>query len=195
MLKPNELSTLGLFPFARKDWVQSSQSQFHCLSFKSVSFIPTKLWEGLQSEDINYIKIRAGYGTSANFPGAQSIDQLQSYPIASILSFDTQFFQDSNGNDVISNTSGSQLGNNNLKPERVDEIELGLEGSFFQSRLGLDISLYQRNTIDLIVEQPLDPSTGYTQTQTNIGKIENKGIEIDLNYDILRDKQNFYCNV
>ena len=129
---------------ARKDWVSNLSSENNSIIYPSasVSFIPTKLWEGLQSENVNYIKVRAGYGTSANFPGTQSIDELNTYPIASILSFNTQDFQDSNGNDVITNTSGEQLGNSNLKPERVDEIELGLEGSFFSHRVSLDVSLY-----------------------------------------------------
>ena len=182
---------------ARKDWVSNLSTENNSIIYPSasVSFIPTKLWEGLQNENLNYLKVRAGYGTSANFPGTQSIDRLNTYPIASILSFDTQDFQDANGNDVITNTSGSQLGNSNLKPERVDEIEVGVEGSFFDNRISLDLSLYQRNTIDLIVQQPLDPSTGYVQTQTNVGKIENKGIEIDLNTDVLRDNANFNWNV
>ena len=182
---------------ARKDWVSNLSSENNSIVYPSasVSFIPTKLWDGLQNENFNYLKVRAGYGTSANFPGTQSIDNLDTYPIASILSFDTQDFQDGSGNDVITNTSGSQLGNSNLKPERVDEIELGLEGSFFSNRVSLDVSLYQRNTLDLIVEQPLDPSTGYTETQTNIGKIENKGIEIDLTTDVFRDKTDFNWNL
>ena len=44
----------------------------------------------------------------------------------------------------------------------------------------MDLSIYNRSTLDLIVTQPLDPSTGYTNTATNIGKIENSGIELDL---------------
>ena len=63
----------------------------------------------------------------------------------------------------------------------MDEIELGIEASFWENRIGLDFSLYRRTTNDLIVTQPLDPSTGYFFTSTNIGKIDNDGIEIDLN--------------
>jgi hypothetical protein len=96
---------------------------------------------------------------------------------------------------VISNTSGTQLGNPNLRPERVDEIELGIEGSFWDNRIGLDLSLYQRNTIDLIVEQPLDPSTGYTITQSNIGKIRNNGVEIDITGNIIRNLNGFDWNL
>ena len=124
---------------------------------------------------VNYLKLRAGYGTSANFPSG--------YPIASVLSLNTQSFQDQGGNMVISNTSGSQLGNPNLKPELIGELEFGVEGRFFNNKLSADISIYNKITKDLIISRPLDPSTGYTNTQTNIGEIENKGIEIDLGMD------------
>ena len=67
----------------------------------------------------------------------------------------------------------------------MDEVELGLEGRFFDYRLSAEVSFYNRATLDLIVTQPLDPTTGYTNTATNIGKIENKGVEIDLNGEIL----------
>jgi len=182
---------------ARKDWVSNLSTANNSIVYPSasVSFIPTKLWKNLQSETLNYLKVRAGYGTSANFPGTGSLNSFASYPIASILSFDTQDFQNASGNDVITNTSESQLGNINLRPELVDEIELGIEGSFWDYRIGLDLSLYQRNTIDLIVNQPLDPSTGYVQTQTNIGKIENNGIELDLTTDLFREKLNFDWNL
>ncbi len=182
---------------ARKDWVSNLSSENNSITYPSasVSFIPTKLWDGLRSDAINYIKVRAGYGTSANFPGAQSISSEQSYPVAPNLEFNTQFFQNNTGNDIVANTSGEQLENPNLKPERVDEIELGIEGSFWNNRIGLDFSLFQRNTLDLIVTQPLDPSTGYLRTQTNIGKIKNKGIEIDLNGNLIQSQDQFDWNI
>ena len=96
---------------------------------------------------------------------------------------------------MITNTSGSQLGNTDLKPERMDEVELGLEGRFFDYRLSAEVSFYNRATLDLIVTQPLDPTTGYTNTATNIGKIENKGVEIDLNGEILRSQEGLNWNM
>ena len=47
----------------------------------------------------------------------------------------------------------------------------------------MDLSIYNKKTNDLIISRPLDPSTGYTSTQTNIGLIENKGVELDLSMD------------
>tara|TARA_B100000686_G_scaffold355363_1_gene473522 strand:- start:2947 stop:6207 length:3261 start_codon:yes stop_codon:yes gene_type:complete len=144
----------------------------------SVSFLPTSAFPEIKSNLINLLKVRAGYGTSANFPFG--------YPIAATLNLDTQDFLDDSGNQVITNTSGSVLGNPNLKPERIDEIEFGLEGRFLDSRLSLDLSIYNKQTNDLIISRPLDPSTGYTSTSTNVGLIENKGIELDLGIDIIR---------
>ena len=161
---------------ARKDWVSNLSKENRSIIYPSVSaaFIPTQAFPSIKSDLISLLKVRAGYGTSANFP--------LRYPIAATLNLDTQSFI-KNGNYVISNTSGSILGNPNLKPERIDEIEIGLEGRFINNRLSLDLSVYNKKTNDLIIDRPLDPSTGYTSTKTNIGLIENKGVELDLSMD------------
>ena len=163
---------------ARKDWVSNLSEENRSIVYPSasISFLPTAYFPELQNEWINFIKVRAGYGTSANFPTG--------YPIAATLSLDTQDFIDPvGGGTIITNTSGSQLGNPNLKPELLGELEFGLEGRFIDNRLSLDLSLYNKTTTDLIVDRKLDPSTGYTSTQTNVGKIENKGVELDLGFD------------
>ena len=62
----------------------------------------------------------------------------------------------------------------------------------FDNRLSAEVSYFQRNTTDLIISQPLDPSTGYTTTRTNIGKIEATGWEVDISADWIRgDKFNW----
>jgi TonB-linked SusC/RagA family outer membrane protein len=162
---------------ARKDWVSNLAEENRSIVYPSasVSFLPTSAFPEFKSDLVNLLKLRAGYGTSANFPTG--------YPIAATLNLDTQDFLDRNGNRVITNTSGSVLGNPNLKPERIDEIELGIEGRFLNSRLSMDLSIYNKITKDLIINRRLDPSTGFTSTQTNVGKIENKGVELDLGID------------
>ncbi len=74
----------------------------------------------------------------------------------------------------------SQLGNNALKPEITDEIEIGFDSNFFNNRVNLDLSLYKRETSDLIVNLPIDPSTGFTRFAGNFADVENKGIEVVL---------------
>ena len=109
---------------ARKDWVSNLSEANRSIIYPSasVSFIPTEAFPEIKNDYLGFIKVRAGYGTSANFPFG--------YPIAATLNIDTQSFI-KNGGFVISNTSGSVLGNPNLKPERIDEIEFGIEGRFF----------------------------------------------------------------
>ena len=168
----------------RNDWVsnlaQDNRSIFYPSA--SVSIIPTKLIDGLQSQGgLNYLKIRAGYGTSANFPTG--------YPVAATLVLDTQSFQDQSGTDVVTNVSANRLGNPNLKPELLEEIEVGIEARFLNNRVTLDASYYDRTTQDLIIDRPLDPSTGFTTTQTNVGEIKADGIEVDLGINIFRAQE------
>jgi len=168
----------------RKDWVSNLSSDNNSIVYPSasISFIPSKAITAIsESSVINYLKLRASYGTSANFPTG--------YPISSTLVLDTQDFQDGEGVNVVTNTSGKTLGNINLKPERLDEIEFGIETRLFKNRVNLDVSVYKRITKDLIIDRPLDPSTGYTTTRTNIGEIQNEGIEIDLGIDIFKSEE------
>jgi hypothetical protein len=82
----------------------------------------------------------------------------------------------------------SQLGNLNLKPELHRELEFGLEGTFFDRRVTVDFSIYDKKSFDLLYNRNLDPSTGYTSTLDNISEISNKGVELALTGKILRPK-------
>jgi len=172
---------------ARKDWVSNLAEANRSIVYPSasISFLPTTAFENFRNEWVNFLKVRAGYGTSANFPTR--------YPIAATLNLDTQSFINGS-NTIIKNTSGTRLGNPNLRPERIDEIELGIEGRFWDNRISLDLSVYNKITRDLIIDRPLDPATGYTTTQTNIGKIENKGIELDLGFNWLSQSDGVQWN-
>jgi outer membrane receptor protein involved in Fe transport len=159
----------------RNDWVSNLAQDNRAIFYPSasLSILPTKFIPGLQSDNgLSYLKIRAGYGTSANFPSG--------YPVAATLVLDTQSFQDDSGADVVTNVSANLLGNPNLKPELLEELEFGIETRLFGNRVTIDASYYNRNTQDLIINRPLDPSTGYTSTQTNVGEIKSDGFEIDL---------------
>ena len=71
--------------------------------------------------------------------------------------------------------------NAELKPERTQSIEAGLEMRFLTNRLGLDFSFYKNNSVDQIFGVPVSTATGYSFKILNAGEIENKGIEISLN--------------
>ncbi|CAM3391564.1 SusC/RagA family TonB-linked outer membrane protein [Flavobacterium longum] len=83
---------------------------------------------------------------------------------------------------------GGILGNDKLKPERTTETEVGLEGNLFNNRVSFDVSVYLSKTKDLIAQVPLDPSTGFTFQQQNIGDLENKGVELTLGLTPVKTK-------
>ncbi|WP_190810276.1 SusC/RagA family TonB-linked outer membrane protein [Flagellimonas sp. S3867] len=172
----------------RNDWASNLARANRALFYPSasLSFVPTTAIDGLKSENIlNYLKIRAGYGTSAGFPDANS----DNFPVANRLILDAQDFQDNTGSNIVTNTSPLTLGNPDLKPERIDEIEVGIESRWWQNRITLDLSLFKRITTDLIVSQPLDPSSGFFRTNTNVGEIQGEGVEVDLGIQWFRPKQ------
>ncbi len=147
----------------------------------SGSFIATEAFDFLRNKkNINYLKFRLGYSTAANFPSP--------YSTRSALSISTRNFMTNAGTVINTNAIPNFLPNPNLKPELMAETETGIEGKFFQSRLSTDITLYQRVSNDQILNRDLDPSTGYTSQQINAGKVTNKGIEAQLAYKIIRNK-------
>jgi len=159
----------------RNDWVsnfaQENRAQFYPSA--SVSFIPTTAFPGLKGNVLDYLKVRGGIGVSANFESS-------AYPIASTLFLNTQDIQDDGGANIVTNTTGLRLGNPNLKPETLEEIEIGIESRWWDGRITLDGSVYTRKTNNLILDRPLDPGTGYFVTATNIGEISSDGVEADL---------------
>ena len=73
------------------------------------------------------------------------------------------------------------LGNQDLKWERSQELNLGLNVGFLNNRITASIEVYKRTTKDLILKENLPTSTGFTTVNANVGRISNKGVEILLN--------------
>lgn len=82
----------------------------------------------------------------------------------------------------------TQLPNPALKWETTDQTGLGLDISFFKDRITLNADVYYNKTHDLLLERPLPPSTGYSSISSNIGELENKGLEIVLNTENIKSK-------
>ncbi|WP_010519392.1 SusC/RagA family TonB-linked outer membrane protein [Croceivirga radicis] len=181
---------------ARKDWVSNLTSENNSKTYPgvSLSFLPTNAISGLRSEGgLNFLKLRASYGTSATFPTG--------YPIFGVTEQNTQIFTDASGGTVTTNQIGSFQANPDLKPELLEELEFGFESKFLKNRVSLDFTYFHRTTNDLIVDIPLSPATGFTTTQGNVGEIVNKGFEADLGIDIFKgenfswnSKVNFFAN-
>ena len=72
------------------------------------------------------------------------------------------------------------IGNPLIKPERLNEFEVGLDGAFFGDRMSLEATYYNRSLTDLLVRPQLAPSTGITGTTVNGGEMTTKGYEFGL---------------
>lgn len=169
-------SYLYLSASARNDWSSTLEAANRSILYPSVSlaFVPTDAFESLQgSRVLNYLKLRAGYGTSARFPDP--------YTTRAILGSATNVSQTPGGQTLNVNFVDNRLGNANLQPELLGELEFGVEGRFFNNRIGVDVSVYDKQSSDLLVDLPLDPASGYTVTTINAAEVSNKGVEAQLN--------------
>jgi hypothetical protein len=171
----------------RNDWVSNIKNNSMFYPSASISFIPTKAFQQIKSKwGINYLKLRAGYGTSANFPTG--------YPLSRNASIDTHLWINDQGETIIGNTTSYYRNNPDIKPELFSELEYGLEGKFLDHRLNVDFSYFTRQTHDMIVDQPIPSSSGYNYILNNIGEIKAWGIEADVNLDIFKNKEGFSWN-
>lgn len=83
-----------------------------------------------------------------------------------------------------------QLANPALKWERNETINLGIDFGMFNNRLTATIELYQKKTKDLLLSENVQWTTGFSFITSNVGSMENKGIELTLGGDIIRTAGN-----
>ena len=72
------------------------------------------------------------------------------------------------------------LANANLQWERTREANIGLDASFFSSRLNVTIDAYDNLTNKLLFAQPIPQTTGFSTVQGNIGEVSNRGLELTI---------------
>ena len=72
----------------------------------------------------------------------------------------------------------TQLGNQDIKPERQTEVEAGLDLGLFGGRLGVELTGYLQNTDDILLFTALAPTTGFDTRLVNAGTFENRGAEL-----------------
>ncbi len=80
------------------------------------------------------------------------------------------------------------IANENLVPLMTTSYEVGFDLRLLQNRFSLDVSLYQNDTKDQILEAPIDKSTGYSSIMLNAGMVQNKGIEVQSTATLLENK-------
>lgn len=164
---------------ARNDWSSTLPVENNSFFYPSASVSAVVL-----DDKTNYIKLRAGWSRVGNDTDAYLTESTLiqgvsgayfgqiNFPIGGVNAYELN----------------SQLGNANLKPETTDEIELGFESSFFNNRISLDMAVYNKETSNLIVNLPIDPSTGFTNFAGNFADVRNRGIEAVLGITPVRSE-------
>ncbi|WP_276361587.1 SusC/RagA family TonB-linked outer membrane protein [Daejeonella sp. H1SJ63] len=74
----------------------------------------------------------------------------------------------------------STLPNTDLRPEETKSLEYGIDLSFFNDRIGFNVTGYKTNTVNQLFTVALPPGSGASQFFTNGGDVENKGVELGL---------------
>jgi outer membrane receptor protein involved in Fe transport len=113
----------------------------------------------------NFAKLRIAYGESGNLTGIGAYSRFNTYSSNSFVS-------------RTSLVSSSTLANQNVKPERQDEIEFGVDLGFFNSRLNITTNIYSKKVEDLLINRFIAPTNGFSSLLDNFGSLENKGFEL-----------------
>ena len=84
------------------------------------------------------------------------------------------------------------IGNPDLRWEKTLKYNVGLDVSLFNSRFNASLDLYLENTKDLLLDQSMAPSTGTTSAKQNIGELQNKGIEIQMDGFVIQNRNLYW---
>lgn len=180
--------TLG----GRNDWASTfgplAENSFFYPN-ASLSFVPTELMD--ENSVLSYLKFRASYAEAGREPT----------PYKSRTYFGRPTFTDGFTNGIgfpylgqngftVGLSNPNILGNELLRPEINKSWETGFDFRLWKNRLRGAFTYYYSKSVDLLVDRPIAATSGYSFYTSNAGEMVNKGVEIELDYDIFK-KSNF----
>ncbi len=119
---------------------------------------------------ISNLKLRLSYGQTGN----AGIPPYASFGLLNVANY-------AYGETTVASLSSASITNPDLKWEFTDQYNLGIDLGMFQNRIGLTAEVYYKETTDLLLRMPLPISSGFDSWLTNVGSVENKGLEVSLN--------------
>lgn len=155
----------GYFPSASVAW-RMEQENF----LKDVSWL-------------DQLKLRLSYGVTGN----QSINPYSTFSLYGQDPSGDIIYADASGN-ALSTMVVTNLSNSSLKWEKTTSWNLGIDFAFLKSRLNGTVDIYHKKTSDLLISRTLPGSAGFKSTYYNQGGLENNGVEVSLNAQILAHK-------
>ncbi|SKC42764.1 TonB-linked outer membrane protein, SusC/RagA family [Bacteroidales bacterium WCE2004] len=150
---------LGIFPSASAGWVISSEP-----------------WMADAKDWLSFLKLRASWGQNGN----ASIDNFQ-YLSTIVLDTNASYAFDSEDS-FSTGAVGDVLANPDVSWETSQQLDLGIDARFFNSRLGVTIDGYIKDTRDWLVRAPIPSVIGLNPPYVNGGDIRNAGIELAVDW-------------
>ena len=141
----------GYFPSVSVAWRLSQES-----------FLEEATW-------LNNMKIRLSYGVTGN-------NQISDYGAVGLLASTNYAF----GGTVYPGLYINTYPDKDLKWEKTQQVNLGADISLFSNRLNITFDYYQSKTVDMLLNVPVPVLSGFTSRLTNIGQLQNKGVELNI---------------
>lgn len=135
-------------------------------------------------KDVNVIsdlKVKASWGITGNQNGISNF-------AAKGLWNGGQGYPDNASSGDKPGIAPAQLANNDLKWEKTNQFNAGIELGLFNNKLNFELNLYQKSTSDLLVQMPLAATTGFSSYYANDGQVSNKGYEFSVNSTNIKRK-------
>ena len=171
-------SFLYLDVTARNDWSSALEAGNNSYFYPSVSssFVFSELFD---SEIVSFGKIRGGIATVGNDPSAYQTRQTYTTgnPYSSFPAF------------AVSNTRAKL----DLVAESITTWEIGIDMRFLNDRLGFDVTYYDIQSEDLIIDLGVSGTSGFSNITENAGLVTNKGVEVQV-YGTPIQSENFTWN-
>jgi TonB-linked SusC/RagA family outer membrane protein len=145
----------GLFPSIGMGWSLSEEGFF----------------KNLNADFVNLIKLRAGYGIAGN----QNIPNYAYYSL----------YRPNYTSGSVTYVSDGRLGNPDLVWEKQKQLDIGLEATLLDNRISLTANYFNIVNEDLLMVRSLSTITGFYNVIANVGTLENKGVEFNLNATVL----------
>ncbi|WP_262245054.1 SusC/RagA family TonB-linked outer membrane protein [Parapedobacter soli] len=158
--KLNPSDNADVFPAASVAWKVTSEP-----------FMP-------QSDAVSFLKVRASWGQVGNVRSVRRFIYAPPYSLG-----DVGVFLGENTNRWMFGLYQGTIPNPNLKWERTEQANLGVDLGFFNNKLNLTADYFSKKTKDLIESLPVPSVAGVASPpETNIGQVENTGFEFSLAY-------------
>lgn len=186
-IRSNRVYSILAFDIFKQVFLSVSGTQEAASTIKGTYFYPAMdlAWQfsqlpNMTNKILSFGKVRMSYGQVGVQPTAYRFGT--TYETFAYSSYDDAL-------DINEFGGGFRLnddqGNSTLNPEIKTEFELGTDLRFFKDRLNIGLTYYKSEINNILLAVNLSPSSGFLSKYTNAGKMENKGIELDLGFKIL----------